>query len=305
MMHAVEWRGGRKTFGQLVERRYRVTSFLGSGACGSVFAARALGPALHDHGIARVALKVLNREHAHDQDAVARFTHEAFLGSRLHHPNLVRVLDYGHVKDGRPYYTMELCQGASLSHVMRVAAVLPPMLSSRLIGQAACALACLHAHGIVHRDVKPGNLFLVMGKRHTHRNALLYLLDLGLAGVYDASRAHRLGSVDVGSSGRYGTPSYLCPEQALGAPVDPRADIYGLACVAYRVLTGREPLAASSLGELVRAHIFETPPPATSVNPQLPARVDEVLSRALAKRRSARTPCVMQFADELAAALAS
>jgi serine/threonine-protein kinase len=280
-----------------VEKRYRLTRILGKGACGVVYEARALAPAFRSHGYKKVALKLLAEDQIGDAGAIARFTHEAFLLSKLDHPNLVRVLDFGFASPGRPYYAMELLEGATLDVVLADEA-LPKKLALQLLADAARALAELHKHGIVHRDVKPSNLFVVLGGKRPR----LRLLDLGVAGVFDATLAKRLGSVDVGAKGTYGTPAYLAPEQALGHATSAATDVYALACVAYRLFCGTDALRASTMTKTVHLHLFEQPKPPSAHDASL-APLDAVFARALEKNPERRTASARQFVAELRAAL--
>jgi eukaryotic-like serine/threonine-protein kinase len=293
------WNDSGSLTGNDVEGRYRIGRRLGKGASGVVYEARSLAPALADHRKRHVALKILSGDSVGDPDAVARFTHEAFLSSRLRHPNLVRVIDFGFLEEGRPYFAMELCRGATLDRVLAEAGTLPPAATLRLLEDTARALAVLHAHGIVHRDVKPSNLFVTSSGRKPRAR----LLDLGVAGVFNPRLAKKLGSVNVGARGTYGTPAYIAPEQVLGAETDGRTDVYALACVAYRALTGFEPFRGRSITATVRAHLFEVARPATALNPALPSTVDEVLERGMAKDRDARTESVERLIAELRVAL--
>lgn len=287
--------------GTRVEDRYLIRRRIGEGAMGAVYAATSSPRARAAHGKSRVAIKVLLPEHAADPHAVSRFTHEAFLGARLGDAKrLVRTLDFGTLRDGRPWFAMELWRGLPLDRALaRVGRFAAPE-AARLVADAASALAALHRHGLVHRDVKPANLFLTAsGKRPTLR-----LLDLGIVGIYDARRARTLGVEDACPHGSHGTPAYISPEQALALPLDPRADVYSLACVAYRMLTGLDPLRGKTPGATVRAHLFKTPRPASRLNPALSPRVDAVLARALEKERSLRQSSVLQFARALSDAVA-
>jgi serine/threonine-protein kinase len=286
--------------GLTLEGRYRIGKPLGRGASGVVYAARALAPALADHGKRNVAVKVLGESEVRDPDAIARFTHEAFLASRLSHPNLVRVVDFGWAAPGRPYFVMERATGATLDKVLAGTGPLPAALAVRLVTDAAAALQVLHEHGVVHRDVKPSNLFCAF---RSGRRPRVRLIDLGVAGVFDARRARRLGAVDVGARGSYGTPAYIAPEQALGHRADPRADVYSLACVAYRLLTGCEPFRGATITQTVHAHLFDDAMPASQLNPALPAAVDAVLARGMAKDLDVRTASPLRLVAELATAL--
>jgi eukaryotic-like serine/threonine-protein kinase len=286
----------------ILEDRYHLGARLGQGACGVVYEARATDAAAADHGKRRVAIKVLAERQVGDLDAIARFTHEAFLSSKLRHANLVRVLDFGWITPDRPYYAMDLLEGATLDRVLAEVGRLSPARALALVEDAAKALAVLHRYGIVHRDVKPSNIFVTVGKGRRRPRARL--IDLGVAGVFDARKAKKLGSVNVGARGSYGTPAYIAPEQILRQPTDQRADVYGLACVTYRALTGFDPFRAATITETVQAHLFEEVRPPSRLNPALPAAVDAVLTRAMAKDRDERTPTVGRFVAELRAALA-
>jgi serine/threonine-protein kinase len=292
--------GDNSLSGRNVEGRYRVGRRMGHGASAIVYAARSLAPALADHGKRQVVIKVVADAQVGDPDAVARFTHEAFLASRLHHPNIVHVVDFGWIEAGRPYFVMERWAGTTLDRLLGEMGTLPPDLAVDLVMDAAEALATLHGHGIVHRDVKPSNLFCTL---RPGRRPRVRLLDLGVAGIFDARRARSLGSVDVGARGTYGTPAYLAPEQALGRRTDARADVYALACVAYRTLTGFEPFRGSTVADTVHAQIFEEARPASSLNPSLPHAADAVLARGMEKDPDARTDGALRFAVELGLAL--
>jgi serine/threonine-protein kinase len=287
--------------GRQLEDRYRIVRRLGHGAAGVVYEAQALAPATADHGKRRVAIKAVNRQQAGDVDAIARFTHEAFLSAQLRHPNLVRVLDFGWITPERPYFAMERLEGATLDRVLAQAHTLSPATVLKLVSDVGRALGALHRHGIVHRDVKPSNIFVTAGKGKRRPRARL--LDLGVAGVFDARKAKKLGSVNVGARGSYGTPAYIAPEQVLGLATDPRADVYALACVTYRMLTGFDPFRGATVEETVQAHLFGHAPPASRLNPALPAMLDAALARAMTKERDGRTPSVARFVAALRKAL--
>jgi serine/threonine-protein kinase len=287
--------------GTVIEKRYLVSRSLGGGSTGLVYEARSLPPAIASHGLPEVALKVLSACSTGDREAIARFTHEAYLGTRTHHPNLIRVVDFGRLSDRRPYFAMELHRGRALDRFARPGEPLAPLLAAALVEDAASALEALHALGVVHGDVKPANLLVVApqgAQRPTAR-----LLDLGIATVYDPARAEREGPMPPPSGCAYGTPGYVAPEQALGAALTPRADVYGLACVAYRLLTGAEPLRRGSWAETLRAHLQEEPPLAHVKNPRLPPAVDRVLAHGLEKDPRQRTRTPARLAAELWVAL--
>ncbi|MBI4510883.1 MAG: serine/threonine protein kinase [Deltaproteobacteria bacterium] len=286
--------------GLVIERRYRVGRQVAITSSASVHEAISLKPARATHGKMHVALKFLSPGKARDADAVARFTHEAFLGTRFDHPSLVKVLDFGRLPDKQPYFAMALCRGLSMSRLLAESGPLSVPLAVSLLDDAADALSCLHEHGVVHRDIKPGNLFVTMSSGKWPR---LKVLDLGVAGIFDAERAQALGIVDVGSRGTWGTPACLAPEQALGMPVDARADVYALACVAYRMLTGKEPFSGSSVESTVSKHLLSMPMAASQANPLLPEQVDGVLAWGMAKHRQYRIPTARALVAELRDAL--
>lgn len=286
--------------GREVEDRYRVRRRIGEGAMGTVYEATALPAARAAHRRSRVAIKVMLPELATDGEAVARFTHEAYLGSRLRHPGLARTLDFGSAH-GRPWFAMDLCRGTSLDRALAVRGRFAPYEAAALIADVAGPLGVLHGHGLVHRDVKPSNLFLVEGRGGARPR--LMLLDLGIVAVYHSAQARRLGIVAADARLSHGTPGYLSPEQALGVPVDPRADVYSLGCVAYRMLTGLEAVRGCSAAQVVRAHLYGAPRLPSAVNSELSAAVDVVLARALAKDRTRRQTSVQELAEELTQAL--
>jgi serine/threonine-protein kinase len=285
--------------GRDVEGRYRIGLPVGEGATSRVYAARSLAPALRDHGRSSVVVKVLTDSLVGDADAIARFTHEAYLASRIEHPNVVGVLDFGWIEPGRPYLVMRRTPGATLDRLLEATGPLPPRLALDLIAEAAAGLKALHRLGIVHRDVKPANLLCAL---RAGRRPRVRLIDLGVAGVFDARRARKLDTRDI-FPGAYGTPAYLAPEQALGRRVDARADVYALACVAYRALTGVEPFHGQTVARTVLAQIHDDATPASHVNAALPAAVDGVLARGMAKHPEMRTSCPLRLVAGLASAV--
>jgi serine/threonine-protein kinase len=195
----------------------------------------------------------------------------------LTHANTVRVYDYGRAEDGSFYYVMEYLDGPTLEALVRESGPLPPGRVVYLLRQVCGALVEAHAAGLVHRDLKPGNITVAAlgGQRDVAK-----LLDFGL--VQDLSvaaddRLTRAGTV-------VGTPAYMSPEQAAGdLAVDARGDVYGLGAVAFFALTGRPPFQGKTLGQLLSAHRCEPPLPLTDVQPDLPADLAAVVARCLAK----------------------
>jgi serine/threonine-protein kinase len=225
--------------------------------------------------------------------ALARFEREVRSTAELVHPNTVRVFDYGVTEDGLWYYVMELLQGETIGdHVQRLGP-LPPARAVHMVGQAARALAEAHERGIVHRDVKPENLFLTsLGGEHD----FVKVIDFGIAKVASGD----LKMTDTGSL--LGTPAYMSPEMAMGLSADARSDVYALGAVLYYLLSGKPPFEAENAGALIFAHVNQrVVPPSETLGRLLPPDVEGVVMRALEKDPQAR----YATAAEMALALAS
>ncbi len=267
--------------------RYRLRRRLASGGMGDVWVA-------HHPGLKRdVAVKILRREVV-SPDAIQRFELEARATAELLHPNTIRVFDYGATEDGLWYYVMELLEGETLQeHVDRLGP-LPPARAVHIVGQAARALGEAHERGIVHRDVKPLNLFLTsLGGEHD----FVKVLDFGIAKVMQ----------DVGGSMTHtglvlGTPSYMSPEVALGKPADARSDVYALGAVLYFLVTGAPPFAGAEGRALLAAHVHLSPaPPSEGLGRALPPDLETLILRSLSKDPSERYASASEFALALAA----
>jgi hypothetical protein len=268
--------------------RYRLRRRLASGGMGDVWVA-------YHPGLKRdVAVKVLRHE-AGSPDAIHRFELEARATAELLHPNTIRVFDYGATDDGLWYYVMELLTGETLQEHVDRFGPLPPARAVHIAGQAARALGEAHERGIVHRDVKPRNLFLTsLGGEHD----FVKVLDFGIAKVLedvDASSVTRTGLV-------LGTPSYMSPEVVLGRPADARSDVYALGAVLYFLVCGVPPFEALETRALFAAHVNQEPiPPSQRLGRELPADLEVVILRALKKDPGER----YASASELALALAA
>ena len=219
-----------------------------------------------------VAIKMLADRYAADDDFRARFSREALTAASLSHPNVVTIFDVGEL-DGTPFIVMEYLGGGSLADRLRDGRV-PHDTSVTWLDQAAGALDAAHAAGIVHRDVKPGNLLL-------DDDGQVHVSDFGIARAAAHDPLTSTGTI-LGSSG------YMAPEQGRGEPATPASDRYALGCVAFELLTGRRPFEADSPTAEAMLHASEPPPHASALEPSLPAAVDTVLLRALAKNPDAR-----------------
>jgi tRNA A-37 threonylcarbamoyl transferase component Bud32 len=244
---------------------FRVESLLGEGAMGTVYLAEA------PHG-QRVALKLLSPNLARDERFRQRFLRESQLAAGLDHPHIVPTLASGE-EDGVLYLAMAYVEGSDLRHLLRREGRLEPERAIALVAQVAEALDAAHAAGLVHRDVKPGNILVTEGSMGERA----YVCDFGLA--------RHVTSVSslTGERGFVGTIDYVPPEQIEGGKIDARADVYSLGCVLYECLAGERPFDRESELSVVFAHLNEPPPSLSDLRPELPTAFDEVLATALAK----------------------
>jgi serine/threonine-protein kinase len=241
--------------GQVIDGRYEVVSVIGEGGMGTVYEVR------HTTLGRSFALKVLRRDLAGAEHS-ARFIQEAKAAAAIGHPNIVAVSDFGEVNlDGDnspavPYFVMEFLTGISLAALLRVEKTLAPPRAAAILLQCASGLAAAHDAGVVHRDLKPDNVFLIRsGDRE-----FVKLLDFGVAKIAGVGRLTRAGMV-------FGTPHYMSPEQAAGRSVDRRADIYALGVVLYECLSGKVPFEADTYMGVLTKHMFAIPEPIDRVAP--------------------------------------
>ena len=270
-----------------IEGRYRLTRRIGGGGMGQVYAAE-------DLRLAReVAVKIIGTEHFSDARARQRFDHEARIVAQIQHPGVVALYDSGELPSGSGYLVMELLRGADLARVLATHGRGRPAQVVALVRQGAAALAAAHARGIVHRDIKPGNIVLTRGGASVE----LRLLDFGLAkSLLSAEHLTRTGTL-------LGTPSYMSPEQIRGEATGPASDVYAFAAVCFEALVGRRLVSATEFTAIC-LEIVQAPPLAPStLLPALGARVDACFAAALAKDPGARPASIEAWADELAAAL--
>src|SRR5919198_113662 len=265
---------------------FRVESFLGEGAMGTVYLAEETSTEQ------RVALKLLAPELAGDERFRRRFLRETELATSLCHPHIVRTLGSGE-EDGTLYLAMAYVEGSDLRGVLRREGRLEPGRAVDLLQQVADALDAAHAAGLVHRDVKPGNILVSAGPEGEHA----YVCDFGLA--------RHVSSVSslTGERGFVGTIDYVPPEQIEGSKLDGRADLYSLGCVLYECLTGQRPFERDSELSVVFAPLNAPPPRVTKVRPELAAPFDDVFATALAKNPTDRYGSCGELAAAARAAL--
>jgi serine/threonine-protein kinase len=272
--------------GQLIDGRYRIVGRIGEGGVGVVYRAE------HIQLKRPVAVKVLHGLFAANPELRLRFEREALAASKAAHASCVAVLDFGTFA-GRPYLVMEYVEGQLLSERL-ARGPLPAAEAVLLARQLLRALRHTHELGIVHRDIKPGNIMLC---EPTRTGAQVKLLDFGLAKNLDGDAPGSATLTQAGSV--FGTPGYLSPEQALGLPVDARGDVYSLGVVLFEMVCGRRPFVGNDQLDVIRAHINTPPPPARQLRPDLSPALEAVIARALEKDRARR----FQTAEEFAAAL--
>ena len=265
----------------------------------------------------RFALKVLRRDIA-DAEHTARFIQEAKAAAAIGHPNIVAVSDFGElvVRDGRPaglgaggarwggppnprppvpYFVMEYLTGISLASLLRAEKTLDPLRAADIVLQCAAGLSAAHAAGVIHRDLKPDNVFLTRsGERE-----FVKLLDFGVAKMAGAGRLTRAGMV-------FGTPHYMSPEQAAGQSVDHRADIYALGVILYESLAGKVPFEADTYMGVLTKHMFATPEPIDRVVPDASTlgTLGPIVMRCLAKSPHDRYASMAELVAALEGSLA-
>ncbi len=271
------------TPGEILDQRWRIETRIGQGAMGSVFRGRDLT------ANKIVAIKILAPEHCRKPKVVARFEREAEKMTSLRHTNIVAF--HGHGRRGAlPFIVMEFLEGLTLSDVLeRHGGKLGLNETVAIVKQICSGLSFLHANGLVHRDIKPQNVFLGVGGR-------VIILDLGVVRDQANPGLTRPGAM-------VGTPYYMSPEQILGVEdIDQRTDVYALAAVTFELLTGRPPYLGNNNFEVLYGHKNTPPPDANGLVKTIPKNVSQVLIRGLSKRRDERYDSVTEFLGELEAA---
>jgi serine/threonine-protein kinase len=261
---------------------YRLEQALGRGGMGIVFRAEHVGLGK------RFAIKILARNEGSSEEHVARFANEARTAGRLRHPGVVSVTDCGTMHDGVPYIVMELVEWPTLATLLK-GGPLEPARAFAIAKNIAEPLHAVHEQGIVHRDLKPGNVFV--GPEDAVK-----ICDFGTAKLMSPPS---LGLGDTQRGVYYGTPLYMSPEYACGTSTDRRADIYGLGCVLYEMLTGGVPFDGEGAFEVLIKHASSPIPVAASPFGPLPALAQKVIARALAKRPADRYETAAELMTDL------
>jgi serine/threonine-protein kinase len=263
--------------------QYQIIEELGRGGMAAVY--KAYQTSLNRY----VAIKVLPPQFTFDEEFVQRFRREARAAAALHHPNIVTIYDINQ-QDGLYFIAMELLEGKTLDQLLAETGRMPLSRIERIISQVVDALEHAHQRGLIHRDIKPTNI-IVDEKQNDH----VTLMDFGLVRAAAGSGLTKTGVI-------VGTPEYMSPEQAEGKEIDSRTDIYSLGVVLFKMLTGRVPFSRSTPHAVLIAHMTQEPPAISSLSPELPAPVEAVVRKALAKDREKRYARVGDLGRDLAAA---
>jgi serine/threonine-protein kinase len=287
--------------GMVVREKYRIIGPIGAGGMATVYKAE------HIHFREIRALKVISPALSGDDGFVRRFMQEAVLTRRLHHPNAVRVDDIDRGEDGRPFIVMEFIDGICLRDAMRPQIPMPIERACRIAKQVASALGAAHDLGMVHRDIKPHNIFLANTYSPATRavdGEQAKVLDFGIAKVKESQiEDTRLRNLTMTGAGAViGTPAYMSPEQAAGKrgdDLDGRSDLYSLGVVLYQMLTGDLPLNADSEMQLMMAHMGTEPVPIQQRLPHIPPQLAYLVMRSLAKDPSMRPDNARAFVAEI------
>ncbi|MFL5305708.1 MAG: serine/threonine-protein kinase [Polyangia bacterium] len=279
--------------GTVVSERYRIVRKVGEGGMGAVYQA--------EHAVIgkRVALKVLFADLSRRPELVARFLQEAKSASRIGHENVIDISDFGQTGQGLVYIAMEFLEGQDLGRALRTERTLPWGRARGILMQIAKGLRAAHGQGIIHRDMKPENIFLV---QREGRPDFVKVLDFGIAKVVSADNNDGPRLTQTGMI--FGTPEYMSPEQAQGQPPDHRVDVYAVGCIMYHMLTGVVPFHADSFMGILTKHLLEPVIPLRQRRPdlQIPADVEAVCLRALEKDRDKRWADMDEFYRAIGAA---
>jgi serine/threonine protein kinase len=288
---------GDPLLGQSIAGRFIIIGRLGKGSMGSVYRARQ-EPMGRD-----VALKIVRRERAHDPETKARFEREARAISQLTSPHTVTAFDFGEAEDGSWFLALEMLEGETLGERIRRSGRLPWQDAVRHVKAALASLEEAHVKVIIHRDLKPDNLFLARG-RDADAPEVCKVLDFGIAKWTNEREERPIDALETQAGMVFGTPRYMSPEQAQGHPLDARSDIYSLGVIFYQAVTGRAPFLDDDAVVVMARHIKDAPPPFHEVAPEalVPAPIEEVIHKALAKKPGDRPAGAARFLEEIRAA---
>ena len=264
--------------GMTIANRYEILQEIGSGGMGKVFKAR-------DKDLEElVAIKILRSDYAQDNHALNRFIREIKLSRKISHPNVVKVFDIG-VHRGHRYISMEYIDGVSLDKIVQQKGPLPILDCLKIALQICMATASAHAIGIIHRDLKPANIMLT-------RNGLVKILDFGIAKAQGTGEITTAGQI-------IGSPKYMSPEQIQGVSVDSRADIYAIGLILFFMATGTEPFTGDDAKSILMKQLSQQPPAPSSLNPNVPKWLDDLILSLLKKNKEERPPSLDVVAKKI------
>ncbi|MBI5488373.1 MAG: protein kinase [Deltaproteobacteria bacterium] len=278
--------------GRTIEGKYEIVRRIGEGGMGSVYEARhlLLGK--------KLAVKVLLPEVAGDPEVVQRFHNEARIAASLGHENVIEITDMGTLPSGSPFIVMELLQGESLAQRLEEVGRLPTSEAVRILAPVLDALAVVHEAGVVHRDLKPDNVFLARRSGAEGTRTVVKLLDFGISKL----RCAETGNFHLTRTGTVlGTPYYMSPEQASGCKdLDQRADLYAVGVMLYEMLVGRRPFEGDTYNALLAAILTRDPPRPRALCPDIPEALEAVVLRAMSREAAQRFPTASDFLHALA-----
>ncbi len=280
--------GAERTIGSMIGE-YRVKGLIGEGGMGQVY--EGFQPVIGK----RVAIKLLRRELAAEKGEAHRLLSEARAVNAIGHRGIIDIFSFGALPDGRQYFVMEYLSGCSLSAHLKQHGALPLGDVLRILDEVLAALGAAHAAGVIHRDLKPSNIFLV---RQPDGSSFVKLLDFGLAKQAPAPRGE---TPQTRVSRVMGTPEFMAPEQARGQPVGPRTDLYAVGVIAFELLTGQRLFTADTAFEVVNMHLNKAPQPPSSRVSGVPAELDDLVLRLLAKSAADRPAGAAEVRDEIKA----
>jgi serine/threonine-protein kinase len=270
----------------VIAGRYRIERRLGEGGMAIVYAAH------HELLDKRIAIKVLSPNLPRTAALVQRFLTEARAAARVDSVHVARVMEVGMLDSGLPFMVMERLDGCDLEELLALEKKLPLSDAVDYVLQALAGLAHAHRLGVVHRDLKPGNLFLA---HQPDGSTVVKILDFGIAKFTSGREAGKLTG-----GGPMGSPMYMAPEQVRGGTIDHRVDVWAMGVVLYELLVGKTPFEADGVGEMLAAVLEREPEPVRSVRPDLPEEIDRAIKKALAKSPDERFVDVAQLARAIA-----
>lgn len=278
--------------GMVIQDRYRIESLVAKGSMGVIYKAT-------QQSIGRdVAIKVMHGYLVSDEESMKRYHKEAKAASRLNHPNITTVYDFGVLASGQPYIVMDLLQGKALSDILQQRGQLTPNQTMMVMNQVCQALTEAHARGVVHRDIKPENI--VIEELPDGRNIHIKVVDFGIA-TFAAEGEDTIGKITKTGT-VCGSPFYMSPEQCDGGKVDKRSDLYSLGIVLFECLTGKVPFDSKDIYQVLTMQVKDPPPRLKKIRPdlQFSDEIELVVNKALAKEPDARYQTAQEFWAELA-----